>query len=103
MRTAVLSWLVFVPVFAGLALLGFELVFRGLWGRALPASLWWGTGFVASAGNAGLAVSLWSRFEPSDVRFQFIEYATWLPHFDLNYLIGVDGVSLLAVAENAPE
>lgn len=97
MSFALLSWLIVLPFFAAIALLGIELVIRGLWNRALPASAWWITGLLASVGNATLATLLWLRFEPAEVRFQFVEHATWLPQFHANYLVGVDGIALALV------
>ena len=37
---------------------------------------------------------LWWRFDPSSADYQFVEQYAWLPQFGIQYLIGVDGISL---------
>ena len=37
---------------------------------------------------------LWWRFEPSSADYQFVEQYAWMPQFGIQYLIGVDGISL---------
>ncbi|MDQ3486763.1 MAG: NADH-quinone oxidoreductase subunit M [Acidobacteriota bacterium] len=37
---------------------------------------------------------LWSRFDPSSADYQFVEQYAWMPQFGIQYLIGVDGISL---------
>src|SRR5215217_1751658 len=38
---------------------------------------------------------LWSRFNPASGDFQFVERHAWIPAFGIQYLVGVDGISLL--------
>jgi len=38
---------------------------------------------------------LWSRFSPDIADFQFVEQHAWIPAFGINYIVGVDGISLL--------
>ena len=38
---------------------------------------------------------LWSRFDAGSDQFQFVEQYAWIPAFGINYLVGVDGISLL--------
>src|SRR5215217_3451884 len=40
---------------------------------------------------------LWWRFDPSSADYQFVERHAWLPAFGIQYLVGVDGISLLLV------
>src|ERR671910_2372324 len=37
---------------------------------------------------------LWWRFDPSSADYQFVEQYAWMPQFGIQYLIGVDGISL---------
>src|ERR671910_67493 len=37
---------------------------------------------------------LWSRFDAASADYQFIEQYAWMPQFGIQYLIGVDGISL---------
>jgi NADH-quinone oxidoreductase subunit M len=38
---------------------------------------------------------LWARFDPASAEFQFVERHAWIPAFGINYIVGVDGISLL--------
>jgi len=37
---------------------------------------------------------IWVQFDPTQAGFQLVEKAPWLPGFDINYHVGVDGISL---------
>ncbi len=41
-----------------------------------------------------LSLLIWVQFDPSQAGFQLVEKAPWLPGFDINYHVGVDGISL---------
>ena len=40
---------------------------------------------------------LWWRFDSSSADYQFVERHAWIPAFGIQYLVGVDGISLLLV------
>jgi NADH-quinone oxidoreductase subunit M len=40
---------------------------------------------------------LWWRFDPSSADYQFVERHAWIPAFGIQYLVGVDGISLFLV------
>jgi NADH-quinone oxidoreductase subunit M len=40
---------------------------------------------------------LWWRFDPASADYQFVEQHAWMPKFGIQYLVGVDGISLLLV------
>jgi NADH-quinone oxidoreductase subunit M len=40
---------------------------------------------------------LWWRFDPSSAEYQFVETRAWMPMFGIQYLIGIDGISLFLV------
>lgn len=42
-----------------------------------------------------LSAMLWSRYDPETPGFQFIEDVPWVPDFGIQYLVGVDGISVL--------
>jgi NADH-quinone oxidoreductase subunit M len=59
---------------------------------------------IALAGAvAGLlvAIPLYTGFDASTSAMQFVELAPWIPRFNINYHLGVDGISLLFVLLNA--
>jgi NADH-quinone oxidoreductase subunit M len=41
-----------------------------------------------------LSLGLWAGFRPDTADFQFFERARWIPDFGIQYLLGVDGISL---------
>ena len=56
--------------------------------------------------NIALAISLltfaatlvlWWRFDPTSADYQFVETHAWMPVFGIQYLIGVDGISLFLI------
>jgi NADH-quinone oxidoreductase subunit M len=44
---------------------------------------------------------LWWRFDPASADYQFVERHAWIPAFGIQYLVGVDGISLLLVVLTA--
>ena len=40
---------------------------------------------------------LWWRFDPASADYQFVERHAWMPAFGIQYLLGVDGISLFLV------
>jgi NADH-quinone oxidoreductase subunit M len=82
-----LSFLIFWPAVAGIALL--------LWPRDQGKEL----GIVAAVVSAVELVAslwLWFGFVPGG-GFQYVEKAAWIPRFGINYALGLDGISLLLV------
>jgi NADH-quinone oxidoreductase subunit M len=45
----------------------------------------------------GLSIYLWVRFDPAQSGFQFVEADSWLSGLDVQYRMGVDGISLLLI------
>jgi NADH-quinone oxidoreductase subunit M len=88
-----LSLAIWAPIVAGLAVLAI--------GRAggAGAARW-----MALAGSlAGFLVTipLWTQFTPGTSDLQFVEYAEWIPRYDVHYFLGVDGISMLFVLLNS--
>ena len=52
---------------------------------------------------AGLVVTipLWTGFDVALGTMQFVELKTWIPRFNINYHLGVDGISMLFVVLNS--
>jgi len=90
---AYLSLAIFVPIVAGVA----TLVIRDDRDAAQAR-------FIALIGAiAGFAVTipLWLGFDTSTAAMQFVEQAEWVPRFDINYHLGVDGLSMLFILLNS--
>jgi len=47
--------------------------------------------------SAGCALALWRNFDASATALQFVERHAWIPAINAEYLVGVDGLSLLLV------
>jgi NADH-quinone oxidoreductase subunit M len=88
MLSHLLSIVLFVPLAGMLVLL------------ALPAAnfklhrLW---GNVVSAATFALSLLLIPNFNSGTAGYQFVERATWIPSIGAQYLVGIDGISLLMV------
>jgi NADH-quinone oxidoreductase subunit M len=81
-----LSCMIAVP-FVGIALLAF--VPNAEWIRRIAL----GNTLL----NLGLAFFVWSRFDLTKQGMQFVERAEWMPTFNIQYAVGVDGISILLV------
>ncbi len=55
------------------------------------AALW------ASLATFALSLVIWIGFDPASAKFQFVEKAQWIKGYDINYYMGVDGISLFFV------
>jgi NADH-quinone oxidoreductase subunit M len=49
----------------------------------------------AAAAELGLALGLLGRFDFASPRLQWLERAEWIPSLNINYVVGVDGLSVL--------
>jgi NADH-quinone oxidoreductase subunit M len=88
MMSHVLTVVTFLPLFGALLLL---LVPRGRTRVfAIGATVVAGIDFL-------LSVPLWLRFETGKAGFQFVERASWIPSIGVQYLVGIDGISLLLI------
>ena len=50
-----------------------------------------------NAASAACALELWRRFDATGVGLQLVEHHAWIPAINAEYLVGVDGLSLLLV------
>jgi len=86
-----LSLAIWIPIAAGVVVLAL--------GERNPLMRW-----VALAGAAaGFAVTLplWHGFDASSGAMQFVELKAWIERFNINYHLGVDGISLLFILLNS--
>jgi NADH-quinone oxidoreductase subunit M len=44
-----------------------------------------------------ISLPLWWRYDRSNAEFQFVERASWIPSIGAQYLLGIDGISLLLI------
>jgi NADH-quinone oxidoreductase subunit M len=81
-----ISWMIAVP-FLGIAILAFvhdEQSIRR-------------TAFGVTILEFFLSLLLWNRFDSTLQGMQFVERVEWMPTFNIQYAVGVDGISILMV------
>src|SRR5512145_1885994 len=92
-----LTLVTFLPLAVGLLLLLAGAVARSLGSDGLSPATWRATGLFTALATFGLSLRLFSGFDPTEIGFQFVEYAPWLPEYGIHYFVGVDGISLVLV------
>ncbi len=85
-----LSLLIFVPVAGAVALLFI---------RSSGAARW--VALITSLAALGLSVSMLANFDSSTHNMQFGETLPWIKAWNINYKLGVDGISILFIALTA--
>lgn len=82
----VLSFIVLLPLLGALVCQ----LLRG----DLALKIW---GLLVTCLTAVVSLPLYAVFDRTTARYQFAEVRTWIPVLDLNYVVGVDGISVLLV------
>ena len=54
-------------------------------------------GLAVTLVTALASLPLWTCFDQTTAKYQFAELRSWFPALDLNYVVGVDGISVLLV------
>jgi len=80
-----LTLLIWLPILGGAAVLASG-------DRSLNLSRWLALGFAVLTFLASLG--LWLGFDPSSAAMQFVERTPWIPTFNVEYYLGVDGISM---------
>lgn len=80
----ILSWSIFLPTAGALAI--------WLLARTDTAARW--MALATSSATFLLTLPLWTRFDAATAHMQFEEFHRWIPAFNINYHLGVDGISM---------
>lgn len=88
-----LSLAIWVPIFGGLLVLATGADRNAPLARMLALA-------VAVAGFV-VTLPLYTGFDTTTSAMQFVEMTSWVPRFNINYHLGVDGISVLFVILNA--
>ena len=88
----ILSILTFLPMAGAVMIL---LLARGDEEIVAQNSRW--TALWTSLINFLLSLFIWVYFNTGTADYQFVEYAVWMPDFNIGYKMGVDGISMLFV------
>ena len=88
-----LSLAIWVPIVGGLAVL---VVGRD---RDAVAARW--IALIGALTGLIVTLPLWLHFDTGSASMQFVERSQWIPRFGIQYLLGVDGISMLFVLLNS--
>jgi len=92
-----LTLVTFFPLVTAVALLATTVLASVLGGSGLPSPVWRAVGLASTSLTFLMSLRLFASFEPTRTGFQFIEHASWIPEWGVNYFVGIDGISLLLV------
>lgn len=81
----ILSMTIWLPIIGGLLVLGSG-------DKAPNVSRW--LALVVAVATFLVSLPLYSGFDASTAQMQFVEKVAWIPSFDVNYYLGVDGISM---------
>ena len=88
-----LSLAIWVPILAGVLTLT-------LGGEHQKSAARW-VALLGSLLGLAVAIPLWVGFDNGSSVMQFVEYTPWVARFNINYALGVDGISMLFVLLNS--
>jgi NADH-quinone oxidoreductase subunit M len=54
-------------------------------------------GLIVTLATMALSIPLYSGFATDTAKYQFAELYSWFPALNLDYVVGVDGISVLLV------
>src|SRR3989442_10500273 len=95
---SLLTWITFMPLIGAaliLPVLGLRAAGALAKGAADQASRVITLG--ASGPPLGLALVLWKGYAPVNPALQFVQHARWIPAYNIDYFVGVDGISITLV------
>ena len=87
-----LSLSIWIPILFGLAVLVFS---------DRHAALVRQIALIGAVLGLGVSLPLYTGFNTQTSAMQFVELATWIPRFNINYNLGVDGISVLFILLNS--
>ncbi|ATE60279.1 NADH-quinone oxidoreductase subunit M [Thauera sinica] len=88
-----LSLAIWVPILGGLLVLATGSDRNAPLARVLA--------FAVAVAGFVVAIPLYTGFDTGTSAMQFVELQSWIPRFNINYHLGVDGISMLFVLLNA--
>ncbi|RME27973.1 MAG: NADH-quinone oxidoreductase subunit M [Deltaproteobacteria bacterium] len=97
-QSTILTWITFIPSI-GMGLIGLFLMLNPLLKLSRQAldRLSRVVAVVAAAIVLILAVVLWQGFDPDYTGMQFVHHTVWIRAFNIEYFVGVDGLSVMLV------
>jgi NADH-quinone oxidoreductase subunit M len=97
-----LSWITFLPLIgAALILPVLGLRAAGVLSRGAADQVSRVITLIASGFTLVLALFLWRVYDPGNPALQFVQQARWIPAYNIEYFVGVDGISITLVILSA--
>lgn len=93
MAYPLLSLAIWIPIIAGLLVLAT--------GSDRNAPLARMLSLVGAIAGLAVTIPLYTQFDIQSGAMQFVEMSTWIPRFNINYNLGVDGISVLFILLNS--
>src|SRR5260370_259564 len=96
--STLLTWMTFLPL-GGAALILAVLGLRaaGAVSKEVGAQISRVIALAASGLVLALGVVLWRGFDPQNPALQFVQHGRWIPAYNIEYFVGVDGISITLV------
>ncbi|MFZ9649900.1 MAG: NADH-quinone oxidoreductase subunit M, partial [Fluviibacter sp.] len=88
-----LSLAIWIPIVAGLLILAV--------GRDSNPGLSRILSLIGALAGLLITFPLYTNFDASSTVMQFVELAPWIPRFNINYHLGVDGISMPFIILNS--
>ena len=93
-----LSWMTFLPLLGAVAVLGVVgLKAMGVLTREAADQASRVVALAASFAVLVLAFFLWRAFDPQNPNVQFVHHGAWIPAYNIEYFLGIDGLSITLV------
>ena len=91
MSSSLLSLSIWVPIFGALV------VFAA--GNEKSLARW--MALIAAVAGFAVTIPLYMGFDSAQAGMQFVEQRPWIPRFNVEYFLGVDGISMLFILLNS--
>ncbi len=88
-----LSLAIWVPIVAGLLVLTVS--------RDRDAQIARWVALIGAIAGFAVTIPLYAHFTLGTAEMQFVETIEWIPRFNVNYLLGIDGISMLFILLNS--
>jgi NADH-quinone oxidoreductase subunit M len=100
--STLLTWITFLPLLGGVAILGvIGLRAAGALAKEAADQASRVIALLASGLTLVLALGLWRVFDPANPALQFVHHTRWIPAYNIEYFVGVDGLSITLVILSA--
>ncbi|HET7786557.1 MAG TPA: proton-conducting transporter membrane subunit, partial [Myxococcales bacterium] len=100
--STLLTWITFLPLLGAVAILGvIGLRAAGALAKEAADQASRVVALAASGLTLLLALGLWRVFDSSNPGLQFVHHTRWIPAYNIEYFVGVDGLSITLVILSA--